>query len=254
MNSSYELSSNVDNSHPASAAAHPPNPLGCMWGNCQAVFASMEELVGHVNVNHLRLPPVAPPVPDNTPSFDPSSLACLWRDCHEYHSPSLIPGPSSGNQVDNTLEILASHLLQRHLGVSTRIPTPPPSRSASSSLSASNPRPSYQESTSQQPSLHTITPPPDHQCSGTHTCMWQSCGRTFTSCNDLTAHLNSEHVGSGKAHYDCFWMNCNRNGGNGFSSKQKICRHLQVGLFTSLLYMASHTFNSVSYRTQTIPV
>ena len=35
-------------------------------------------------------------------------------------------------------------------------------------------------------------------------------------------------VGGGRAHYDCFWEGCSRNGDNGFASKQKISRHMQV--------------------------
>jgi hypothetical protein len=59
-------------------------------------------------------------------------------------------------------------------------------------------------------------------------CKWDNCHSTFLSRADLTSHLSSAHVGSGKSHYDCLWEACKRNGDqHGFSSRQKICRHLQ---------------------------
>jgi uncharacterized Zn-finger protein len=62
----------------------------------------------------------------------------------------------------------------------------------------------------------------------THQCHWQNCAEMFPNLDDLTTHISSHHVGSGKAQYECFWEGCTRNGENGFSSKQKICRHIQV--------------------------
>jgi hypothetical protein len=69
-----------------------------------------------------------------------------------------------------------------------------------------------------------------HTCSGTHPCRWKDCGLTFHSCDDLTAHISGDHIGGGKAHYNCFWDDCSRNGTQGFQSKQKISRHIQVQL------------------------
>ncbi|KAG7093607.1 hypothetical protein E1B28_007272 [Marasmius oreades] len=69
-----------------------------------------------------------------------------------------------------------------------------------------------------------------------YTCRWDSCQQTFDTCTALTEHLTKVHVGSGKQRYECLWEGCtrnyrNRNGGGGkeggFTSKQKICRHLQ---------------------------
>jgi hypothetical protein len=59
-------------------------------------------------------------------------------------------------------------------------------------------------------------------------CGWHGCELSFASVDDLMNHLTAEHVGSGKNHYECFWNGCERNGQNGFGSKQKVCRHLQV--------------------------
>ncbi|GAW08152.1 zinc finger protein 169 [Lentinula edodes] len=89
-------------------------------------------------------------------------------------------------------------------------------------------------SRSESASSRSVTPPFSmegqehlHQCKGSHMCRWNGCGLTFDSCDDLTTHLTQAHVGSGKPHYDCYWGECVRNGQSGFTSKQKICRHLQ---------------------------
>ncbi|KDN42823.1 hypothetical protein RSAG8_06577, partial [Rhizoctonia solani AG-8 WAC10335] len=69
------------------------------------------------------------------------------------------------------------------------------------------------------------SPAPDSQ---THACRWTGCSESFPTCAALTDHLSSVHVGRGKASYDCHWADCNRHGEkNGFSSKQKVLRHLQ---------------------------
>jgi len=212
-----------------------PSMVTCMWGNCNASFSSLPDLVGHVNLQHLRIPLPAPPlsthssgIQQHDPNPSMEALSCLWGDCNLYPSPDSIPGPSSGYQFDTALSILASHLFQDHLGLpdnipisnvlaiqlpapfdtapSIGIPTPPDSASTSSSESSG---------------------PVFHECSGTHVCNWQSCSQTFMSCDELTAHITSVHVGAGKAHYECFWGGCKRYGDHGFSSKQKICRHIQ---------------------------
>jgi hypothetical protein len=75
---------------------------------------------------------------------------------------------------------------------------------------------------------------PEDCNSATHRCRWKDCSFYFSTCNDLTMHITSDHIGGGKAHYDCFWEGCPRNGGQGFQSKQKICRHVQVKLLLML--------------------
>ncbi|THH02675.1 hypothetical protein EW026_g186 [Hermanssonia centrifuga] len=134
------------------------------------------------------------------------------------------------------LGVLATHLLHDHLGL--------PTRSISNDLSSlaevnfAQPGKYYEphadeaNSSRTSPSLTLSCPPtpaPEHDCSApqAHVCGWTGCGQGFPSCDDLTAHINAVHVGSGKAHYDCRWEGCTRHGDNGFASKQKICRHLQ---------------------------
>jgi hypothetical protein len=273
----------------------------CMWADCGATFLSMNELVGHVNLQHLRLPPMTDtaslptsatqtqlPLQQQNFNFDNStvsgentsanpnaapSLSCLWADCRVYPTPSSIPGPSIGDQTNNIIGFLASHLMQDHLGLTapptgqpfslsipttgqnqtrTQAQTQPQAQtrrghSDKPSASSNPPRRVRTPSpTLTQPSPPTPSPPtpaPEHDCTSpsAHECRWRGCGKMFSSCDALTAHITSVHVGAGKAHYECFWEGCRRNseaeggkaekGEGGFSSKQKICRHLQVGVF-----------------------
>lgn len=221
MSSPMSMSHDHSLHHP-----HASPGLVCMWGNCGATFATMNELVGHVNLQHLRLPAASAP-PART---DPSALSCLWADCQVYPTPSSVPGPSAGNAADNALGVLASHLLQDHLGLPT--PTDAAPRRAGAGTAGDPARRSAEsDATSVSPPVSCPpTPAPEHDCDApaAHVCRWTGCGESFASCDALTAHINSNHVGSGKAHYDCYWEGCSRHGDNGFASKQKICRHLQV--------------------------
>jgi hypothetical protein len=230
---------NHDVSHSPSSPFIPTQTLvlTCMWGNCQARFASLSDLVGHVNLEHLRLPsaPFPASASPNTvleAQSDSSRPSCLWRNCTEFSTPE-IPTSSSGDTVDGFLSVLANHLLQDHLG---HFPTSSSEESPLTNLT-------HQSEGSQQNMDGIIAasvversisplPSPSHQCTGTHMCNWKSCGQSFTTCSDLTSHLTAVHVGSGKAHYECLWEGCNRNGNHGFSSKQKISRHLQARCFT----------------------
>jgi hypothetical protein len=239
----------INNAPDAMTSDHSqPSSLSCMWGDCHKTFSSRSELVGHVNDQHLRLQTSPPELSmvdlpqaqtletqnqnqlnlhDNN-----TNLSCLWADCNLFPSVDSLPGPSSGNQVDAALDFLATHLLQDHLGFQTH-------ENLLDYSDASDHLPKLQEcdvqSGKQSPS---ITPPPMpsesvqdeslHECMGTHVCRWKSCGQTFSSCDQLTDHIVVFHIGTRKAHYECFWADCNRNGERGFPSKQKISRHLQV--------------------------
>ncbi len=269
----HENAPNLVPQHPV-APTHPStgsqviHSMKCMWGNCSETFNSMSELVGHVNLQHLRLPStgateiLSPSTPSNTFGLSQKvdgipanqatldSLSCLWADCHLYPTPSSVPGPSSGNPVNSALGVLATHLLQDHLGVPNSAPqivrtteptTPlppiwePHPRHADISIgtqAGAPATPGSSVSPRQSPDLTCPpTPTPEHDCNApsAHVCRWTGCGQKFANCDDLTAHINAAHVGSGKAHYDCYWEGCARNGESGFASKQKICRHLQVG-------------------------
>jgi len=271
-----------------------PGQHPCMWANCHTIFGSLQDLVAHVNVQHLQtVSALLTPNNQLSPSQDPthqSALssagrvfpACHWGDCHVYPTVENVPG-SSDRPLDAALGVLAAHLWEYHLG----LPTPPPQfifPSATTpavvqdagvfihSSSLEDVAPEVQTApvevemtgmalptiptslvavetesvvdtpTSCQPALcsahdNAASPAqyqdhahdPGHNCAtADHPCKWLDCQERFTSCEELMTHITAEHVGGGKNQYGCYWDGCGRNGENGFKSKQKICRHLQV--------------------------
>ena len=230
-------------------------PHRCQWGGCFASFSTLAELVGHVNLQHLRIgtatsEPAAPPAIHSsqqgssapsaahptTNGLSPDGLSCMWADCQLYPSPQSIPGPSTGNTLDSALGVLASHLLEDHLGLPLRSPkheqAPKPAQNVD--IQAPAPAPAAPDVVSEVPGgmYSPPTPLPEHDCSASpvHVCRWEGCTASYPTCNELTAHITAEHVGAGKAHYECHWEGCARHGEKGFSSKQKILRHLQVSV------------------------
>ncbi|KAJ1306789.1 hypothetical protein OPQ81_007775 [Rhizoctonia solani] len=231
---------------PSSSAAS----FACRWNECGQCFSSLGELVGHVNLAHLRLPENAPthdhahgapachtaPLSPTASQADQSDiLACLWSGC------SITPAPLDTSEADNaSLCALASHLFHDHLHLPTQ-----------STIDIFNLNPPLSPSTVsvQTPATQTLSPPsrtsptpssaPRHSHKGKekaspvpdtqgHTCRWTGCSETFPTCAALTEHLSSVHVGRGRASYDCYWGDCSRHGEKtGFSSKQKVLRHLQ---------------------------
>ena len=108
----------------------------CMWADCHAIFASLQDLVAHVNVQHLQtvstslagdsqLGPSQNQISthhqsdlDSTSQVFPS---CHWGGCRVYPTVEDVPG-SSDRPLDAALGVLAAHLWEYHLG----LPTPPP--------------------------------------------------------------------------------------------------------------------------------
>jgi hypothetical protein len=230
----------------------------CLWNGCASSFSSREELISHVNTNHLRTSPSQLPEPLAAPSSylplssDAPELSCQWDNCHEYAS---IPVHSSSIEFD-ALNSLTGHVLHDHLGLpgwqGNHAPLPDvvlplPALSTGQDVEM---RDEEQHSDIKRPGIplagntnqDTVNDGDnEHQGSATtdnkilspvmkaaEKCQWGACELSFTSVDDLMNHLTAEHVGSGKNRYECFWVGCDRNGENGFNSKQKVCRHLQV--------------------------
>lgn len=236
--------------------SHPSDSVMCLWAQCGMTFRSSLDLISHVNAAHLHLPispesfphqivsppPAYPSVPQN-----PTSVACMWGDCNVYPTPSRIPGPSTGNVTHAALGLLASHLLQDHLGVS--VPRSSTSKTAHEGTRVVNDTMQngsarfHSPSNVPAPVAHPHSPPFTSQPLSSsslndvaqsaphHVCKWQHCIHAqtiFGTSTDLTMHITDVHVGGGKNRYDCMWEGCTRHGISGFSSKQKILRHIQV--------------------------
>jgi hypothetical protein len=203
------------------AAIAPQLALPCMWGDCGIFFTSLSDLAEHVNLVHLvhlcQPPPPSPPTTSAPPEL--SSMSCQWKDCNVYPTPDLVPGPSSGD-IDSMLCVLSSHLFHDHLGLDDI----PPCLHAHAAL---HPEPAQAPFAPSEPGPSTL-PPENASPAGHVVCQWTSCGQSFSSLDELTQHLTDVHVGSGKTCYDCYWQDCARHGENGFTSKQKLSRHLQV--------------------------
>ena len=196
-------------------------------------------------------------------STDELGLSCQWDNCHEYPSTP----PDSSSPTLDALNSLAGHLFHDHLGlqdspgdpiiITPNHPThvgvgsPVPVRDLAQDaerqaeeqrsdnkhqgmLLAGNAKQDENIKPKNERRLTTAeVKMPTPAVGITEKCGWHGCERSFANVDDLMNHLTSVHVGSGKNHYECFWSGCERNGQNGFGSKQKVCRHLQVRIFSS---------------------
>lgn len=217
-------------------------------------------LESHLLQDHLGLRPghfgglVAPSTPSCHLSLGPPSTNFIPTPSHSHshsHSASTSTSTSGSSQSTPPSSFFydsGAYTQPQHGADSMSVdtdPSPATSADASPSLTQVSPVPPEQTpltttttatvvvgtTPSPPPALaNTTTSPASSSSTGTgapHRCDWQGCGSVFTSSDELTAHLTSAHVGGGKARYECFWDGCDRYGERGFSSKQKICRHLQ---------------------------
>ncbi|CDK27435.1 unnamed protein product [Kuraishia capsulata CBS 1993] len=60
-------------------------------------------------------------------------------------------------------------------------------------------------------------------------CLWQGCGKKYTSVDSLAHHLNDAHVGNNPGQYACQWLFCSRKG------------ILQPSRFSLITHLRSHT-------------
>lgn len=196
-------------------------------------------------------------------SADELGLSCQWDNCHEYSSTP----PNSSSPTLDALNSLAGHLFHDHLGlqdgpgdptvittnhatlVGGGLPVPVRDLTQDAERQAEEQRSDNKhqgmplagnakqdEINKPKNERHPATAEVKMSTPAvviTGKCRWHGCERSFTNVDDLMNHLTSVHVGSGKNHYECFWSGCERNGQNGFGSKQKVCRHLQVRILPS---------------------
>ena len=122
-------------SHLAIEQTEAPEKHSCMWANCHAIFGSLQDLVAHVNVQHLQMASTLlsddqlSPSQNSTSSHYQSTLnspdqtfpSCRWGGCHVYPTAENVPS-SSDRPVDAALGVLAAHLWEYHFG----LPTPAP--------------------------------------------------------------------------------------------------------------------------------
>ena len=230
----------------------------CLWNGCRSSFPSLRELISHVNLSHLGVSSSEPPEPISAPSSylrlssDAPWLSCQWDNCHEYSPTAVTPSTA----FDDALSLLTGHLLHDHLGLQgapeehdvaiadaaiadaiVSVPEPGSGhdikmRGEEQSSDSRSERQSIplgeSEKRNHEGSPISEDKMPNHVVDGSEKCQWHGCELSFSTIDDLMNHLTAEHVGSGKNHYECFWGDCERSGKNGFTSKQKVCRHLQV--------------------------
>lgn len=194
----------------------------CLWSGCNSFFNSAAELISHVNMNHLSPPTAEPshskPQPEELPSLWDGSLQCLWKDCNSSASTMAVAGPST-HSVNVPPETVMAHLLQEHLGLTLDAATVGVNGHPDRKYLVD-----FEDTTQYDP---CTLPETDNRI---YLCHWDGCGSVCGNSEMLNNHITEKHVGSGKAHYDCFWAGCDRNGERGFASKQKVCRHVQVCL------------------------
>jgi hypothetical protein len=212
-----------------------------MWGGCSQVFDDFGALVGHVNLEHLRPTDVAAvrrtttanpiPTPSHTPVASPLMNGTLQAVAQGWHS-----WESAGRATDQVGQAVTAMDWPSMPSLSTDSSSyvtpaaPSVSGRSSSVFSSSSPLLSAASSTGDPPRMLSIPPrgPSADAEDGVHTCRWQGCSTSMSTSAALNAHIDEVHIGSGQGHYDCHWADCNRHGDNGFSSKQKVRRHIQV--------------------------
>ncbi|KZS94448.1 hypothetical protein SISNIDRAFT_453368 [Sistotremastrum niveocremeum HHB9708] len=223
-NSSFSTPSlSSRDSFPPTRPLAPVQTVDCHWANCSATFASTTDLVNHVNSIHLSGIALSSGSSDLRHNMGDqkvpplNSLACMWDNCTLYPNAGSVPGTSTAsNDLQAMLELLSSHLIEDHLGLhQPSVETPSPRALLSPERRPSTPVSSVSEACGSS------------CCDPVQQCAWEGCQETFATCEDLTNHISSVHVGTGKAKYECHWTGCDRHDAAPFSSKQKILRHIQ---------------------------
>jgi hypothetical protein len=255
--------------HDGAPALIPPSPISvlhspdlrldqsaksyaCLWSGCSHSFASMVELVTHVNLAHVPLTVPSLPLPSSAISAsltDVSAFDCQWGNCQ-----SALAWTIGDDELrwtpDSEYETLARHFMQEHLGLPPGVshvhtidcehelkevfsPSTSPIQPVchpipSPSTQSSSPSPTTSSTASYSPLSLAATGALPPSGSRYLPCLWNGCAENFKTPENLMVHLTEVHVGSGRSSYECRWANCDRQGSKSFSSKQKVLRHLQA--------------------------
>ncbi|KAG2129088.1 uncharacterized protein EDB93DRAFT_1183374 [Suillus bovinus] len=184
-----------------------PDMFTCLWGDCKATFPSLMELVGHVNLDHLRPPSLTKEsAPQQNQQFDTNTMSCHWGDCVMLPCTESISSSSTTVFTDTVLDALTTHLMQDHFGINYPFPQSMMARTALPPEII--PHDETSTDVPPYPSPLDKSYPPD-------------------SPSPFTDAIKPCKWSGGKAHYECCWEGCSRNGTQGFSSKQKVARHMQ---------------------------
>ncbi|KAK7030767.1 hypothetical protein R3P38DRAFT_3394149 [Favolaschia claudopus] len=247
--------------HPLSAPVPPhPDPfaMACLWKDCTVyptpdlipgpssgdVDSMLCRLSSHLLHDHLGmnigpcrhpqahgwLPSHSPAVSSETTTPDlENTMSCRNPQAHGWLA-SQAPAVPSETTTPNFENAGPCRYPQAHGWLASQAPavpselTTPGFESCHCPLNTKLP---IEDALELSPASTEPSPPlPDTNPVG-YGCEWSLCGQRFPSLDELTKHLTDVHVGSGKTSYDCYWGDCQRHGENGFTSKQKLCRHLQ---------------------------
>lgn len=87
--------------------------FACRWSGCSKSFNSMNDLVGHVNLSHLRPPNSSRS--SRSPLIGQNGIQCQWDNCNIFSPSTAFSGPSAGLGPDALYGMLENHFMREHL-------------------------------------------------------------------------------------------------------------------------------------------
>lgn len=215
----------------------------CQWEQC---FEQVHDsaLFDHVFNSHIKKEYQLDHGLSEFSSSQPSSFGCEWNDC---------------GFVETDLKVFLHHLYTHTAEPDVKPAPPVPASHAVTVLT-----PSSIESCNDMSNFELGPPMPMHDRTqrrendfnitrvkicpkrsasqqvgdGDFSCKWQLgtgldgepiiCNKTHSDDGALQNHLQRDHIGFGKATYQCCWYGCERNGGKKFTQRQKVYRHIHM--------------------------
>ncbi|KAG0688530.1 hypothetical protein C6P40_000849 [Pichia californica] len=167
--------------------------LICKWNDCNTAIDS-DNFDDHLFKTHLQYLPLSPGVYDNDNEYDEQVTNSIKRNNMLLHC-GWDHCDFTTSDIDKFLEHVPEHtdLLKKK----------------------------------------EITESENENEKDVHICQWVDpetgieCGKYFDLTENLTNHIISDHITSGKSSYTCHWKGCNRSE-KPFSQRQKIIRHMNT--------------------------